>query len=242
MIGLWDGLPVTPGHVLLIPTRHVRNWFEATIEERVALTRAIDVARHAIETNFGADGYNIGINSGEAAGQTVFHLHVHVIPRRHGDVEDPRGGVRHVIPSKANYLLGGSPRPSVPPLSVTQSLVTGGIDHPLLPHLKDHLALSASADIAVAFTMRSGLNLIQPHLQDLLDRNGMLRVLTGDYLGATDPEALLCLLDLSGRVECRVYETGGSEPERAFSGSFHPKAYVFHHRDGSEQRLSAVPI
>ena len=74
MIGLWDGSPVTPGHVLLIPTRHVRNWFEATIEERVALTRAIDVARHAIETNFGADGYNIGINSGEAAGQTVFHL------------------------------------------------------------------------------------------------------------------------------------------------------------------------
>lgn len=234
VIGVWDGFPVTPGHVLLIPTRHVRNWFEATIEERIALTRAIDVARHAIETNFGADGYNIGINSGEAAGQTVFHLHVHVIPRRHGDVEDPRGGVRHVIPSKANYLLGGGwLRRSAPPLSVTQSLVTGGIDHPLLPHLKDHLALSASADIAVAFTMRSGLNLVQPHLQDLLDRNGMLRVLTGDYLGATDPDALLCLLDLSGRVECRVYETGGSEPERAFSGSFHPKAYVFHHRDGS---------
>ena len=233
VIGLWDGFPVTPGHVLLIPTRHVENWFEATIEERIALARAIDVARHAIESSFGADGYNIGINSGEAAGQTVFHLHVHVIPRRHGDVDDPRGGVRNIIPERANYLLDrGSPRPSAPTLSARPALVTGGIDHPLLPYLKDHLAWSASAEIAVAFTMRSGLNLIQPHLQDLLDRKGKLRVLTGDYLGTTDPDALLCLLDLNGQVECRVYETDGEEPE-PFSGSFHPKAYVFHHRDGS---------
>ncbi|MEQ1581442.1 MAG: DUF3427 domain-containing protein [Steroidobacteraceae bacterium] len=236
VIGMWDGFPVTPGHALLVPIRHVRNWFEASIEERVALTRAIDVARHAIEASFGVDGYNIGINSGEAAGQTVFHLHVHVIPRRHGDAEDPRGGVRHVIPAKANYVRDSAP--AVPytvarPSSVGQALVTGGIGDPLLPHMIHHLAESTSVDIAVAFTLRSGLDLIQPHLQDVLDRKGQLRVLTGDYLGATDPDALLRLLDLEGQVSCRVYETSGQVRAGAFSGSFHPKAYVFRHRDGS---------
>ncbi len=91
VIGLWDAFPVTPGHALLVPIRHVPTWFEASIEERMALTRAIDAARLAIESNFGVDGYNIGINNGEAAGQTVFHLHTHVIPRRRGDMPDPPG-------------------------------------------------------------------------------------------------------------------------------------------------------
>jgi diadenosine tetraphosphate (Ap4A) HIT family hydrolase len=207
VIGLWDGFPVTPGHALLIPTRHVRNWFEATLEERIALIGAIDVARLAIEASFAADGYNIGINSGAAAGQTVFHLHVHVIPRRHGDVEDPRGGVRHVIPTKGNYIRDcGGAVPYTADVAVSlRALVTGGADDPLLPHLKHHLNKSTSVDIAVAFTLLSGLELLQPHFQDLLDRKGVLRVLTGDYLGATDPDALLRLLDLNGQVECRVY-------------------------------------
>jgi len=73
----------------VVPIRHVPTWFQASIEERMALTRTIDAARLAIESNFGADGYNIGINNGEAAGQTVFHLHTHVIPRRRGDMADP---------------------------------------------------------------------------------------------------------------------------------------------------------
>jgi superfamily II DNA or RNA helicase/HKD family nuclease len=87
--------------------------------------------------------------------------------------------------------------------------------------------------MAVAFTLRSGLDLIQPYLQDLLDRGGVLRILTGDYLGATDPDALLRLLDLEGRVECRVYETSPAGDVTAFGGSFHPKAYLFEHQDGS---------
>jgi len=138
----------------------------------MALTRAVEVARFAIAGSFQADGYNIGINVGEAAGQTVFHLHVHVIPRVSGDVADPRGGIRHVIPRTANYLLTGRAPEK------TQALVTGGTD-PLLPHLIRHLAESVSADLAVAFTLRSGLDLLSPHLQDLLDRQGSLRVLTG---------------------------------------------------------------
>jgi superfamily II DNA or RNA helicase/diadenosine tetraphosphate (Ap4A) HIT family hydrolase/HKD family nuclease len=226
VIGIWDAFPVNPGHALLITRRHVRDWFEASHEERMALTRAVEVARFAIAGRLQADGYNIGINVGEAAGQTVFHLHLHVIPRICGDVADPRGGVRHVIPHSANYLVSSR----VP--EKTQALVTGGTD-PLLPHLTHHLAESVSADLAVAFTLRSGLDLLSPHLQDLLDRKGSLRVLTGDYLGATDPDALLRLLDLNGNVQCRVFESGWIGDQEPLSSSFHPKAYIFRHRDNS---------
>lgn len=104
VVGLWDRFPVSPGHALLIPRRHVAGWFDATDEERSELIAAIETARIAIEREHRPDGYNIGINLGEAAGQTVFHLHVHVIPRYRGDVAEPRGGVRHVIPDRADYV------------------------------------------------------------------------------------------------------------------------------------------
>jgi diadenosine tetraphosphate (Ap4A) HIT family hydrolase len=101
---LWDAFPVSPGHLLVVPKRHVATWFDATEEERTAILKALDDAKALIDGQRGPDGYNIGINVGRAAGQTVFHLHVHLIPRYSGDVEDPRGGVRHVIPGKGNYL------------------------------------------------------------------------------------------------------------------------------------------
>jgi diadenosine tetraphosphate (Ap4A) HIT family hydrolase len=104
VLGIWDAFPVSPGHALLVPKRHVSSWFEATPEECGALLSAADLARELIEKKRAPDGYNIGINVGEAAGQTVGHLHVHVIPRYLGDVIDPRGGVRHVIPARGNYL------------------------------------------------------------------------------------------------------------------------------------------
>lgn len=109
VLGLWDGFPVNPGHALLVPRRHVADWFVADDDERTELLAAIEQAREAIVAQRKAngepvpDGFNIGINVGAAAGQTVFHLHVHVIPRYAGDVDDPTGGVRHVIPDKANY-------------------------------------------------------------------------------------------------------------------------------------------
>ncbi len=101
---LWDAFPVTEGHLLLVPRRHVPTWFDATAEEKAALTAAIDRGRELIASRHRPDGFNIGINVGKAAGQTVFHLHVHLIPRYTGDIPDPRGGVRHVIPAKGNYL------------------------------------------------------------------------------------------------------------------------------------------
>jgi diadenosine tetraphosphate (Ap4A) HIT family hydrolase len=100
---LWDAYPVSDGHALVITRRHVATLFEATADEQAAITRGIEIARQEIEKTRKPDGYNVGFNAGEAAGQTVFHLHVHVIPRYRGDVGDPRGGVRHVIPGRAAY-------------------------------------------------------------------------------------------------------------------------------------------
>ena len=101
-----DLYPVTRGHTLVVPFRQVPTWFETTQEERTALFDLIDQVKEQLDTEHRPDGYNVGFNVGEAAGQTVMHLHVHVIPRYRGDVPDPRGGVRHVIPERGNYLIG----------------------------------------------------------------------------------------------------------------------------------------
>ena len=98
-----DGFPVSQGHTLIIPKRHVQSFFELQAIEKAAVLQALDEAKEALNKEFSPDGYNIGINDGEAAGQTVMHLHVHLIPRYKGDTEDPRGGVRHVFPDKARY-------------------------------------------------------------------------------------------------------------------------------------------
>jgi diadenosine tetraphosphate (Ap4A) HIT family hydrolase len=98
-----DAYPVSPGHSLVIPRRHVGSFFDVTPEERTAILALLDQARASAAAEFGPDGFNIGINDGPAAGQTVLHLHVHLIPRYGGDLPDPRGGVRWVIPQKADY-------------------------------------------------------------------------------------------------------------------------------------------
>jgi len=98
-----DGFPVSRGHSLVIPRRHVASWFDVTPEEQRSLLQLLARARRQIDDEFAPDGYNIGINDGPAAGQTVRHLHIHLIPRYAGDTEDPRGGVRWVFPHKAAY-------------------------------------------------------------------------------------------------------------------------------------------
>lgn len=98
-----DAFPVSPGHSLVIPRRHVGSFFEATAAERASLLAALEAAKQELDAEFAPAAYNIGINDGPAAGQTVPHLHVHLIPRYEGDMEDPRGGVRWVIPDKARY-------------------------------------------------------------------------------------------------------------------------------------------
>lgn len=98
-----DEYPVSPGHCLIVPNRHVESILELTADELKALYEVIVNTRHYIKTVLNPDGFNIGINEGRAAGQTVPHLHIHVIPRYNGDMEDPRGGVRGVIPEKQKY-------------------------------------------------------------------------------------------------------------------------------------------
>lgn len=103
VLGVWDAYPLNPGHALLVTRRHVETWFDASTEEREAIAAAIETVRDVIVARHEPAGFNVGMNLGEAAGQTVAHLHVHVIPRYTGDVEDPRGGIRRVIPARARY-------------------------------------------------------------------------------------------------------------------------------------------
>ncbi len=98
-----DGYPVSPGHTLVIPRRHTDSFFDLSRTERDELFSLLERARGALEKEFSPKGYNIGINDGPAAGQTVPHLHVHLIPRYDGDCDDPRGGVRWIFPEKADY-------------------------------------------------------------------------------------------------------------------------------------------
>jgi diadenosine tetraphosphate (Ap4A) HIT family hydrolase len=106
---LWirdDGYPVSPGHSLVIPRRHASSFFDTSGAERQALLALLDEAKATAAAEFGPAAWNIGINDGPAAGQTVPHLHIHLIPRYEGDHADPRGGVRWVIPEKADYWSG----------------------------------------------------------------------------------------------------------------------------------------
>jgi superfamily II DNA or RNA helicase/HKD family nuclease len=224
VLGIWDGFPVTEGHALLVTRAHRRTWFDATEAERHELTAAIEVARDAIvQRDSSVADFNVGLNIGGAAGQTVFHVHLHVIPRRPGDVADARGGVRNVIPSKRLYGRHLEKQ-------LTGRMLTTGEDFPLLPHLGRELERATRLDVAVAFVMPSGVEKLYPHLEDLLGRGGTFRLVTGDYLDITDPDALRQLMDLAlafprARVDLRVFHKPGT--------SFHPKAYILD--SGNEQ-------
>ena len=98
-----DLYPVSPGHSLIISNELKVDYFDLSSEERKNLDEVILEAKRSIELEFKPDGYNIGMNCGEAAGQSVFHFHCHVIPRYKGDTSNPRGGVRHCVPGKGNY-------------------------------------------------------------------------------------------------------------------------------------------
>ena len=98
-----DGFPVSEGHTLIIPKRHVASFFEITNEERQSLLDLLDQTQKDLDDKLKPAAYNIGINDGIAAGQTVPHLHIHLIPRYEGDLQDPRGGIRWIIPEKADY-------------------------------------------------------------------------------------------------------------------------------------------
>ena len=217
-----DGFPVSPGHTLVIPRRLVATWFEATAEEQRAIFELVEVVRRGLETELRPQGYNIGINVGQAAGQTVFHLHVHVIPRFTGDMTDPRGGVRHVIPGKGNYLTGQA-----------KPLATGGLEDPFLAHLEPLFSKAMEVAVLAAFVQDSGLEVLRESVDAALTRGARVRILTGDYLTITQADALRRLLDWMdedtalqregrGRFEARVVEV-----QKQGVPSFHPKSWRF---------------
>jgi superfamily II DNA or RNA helicase/diadenosine tetraphosphate (Ap4A) HIT family hydrolase/HKD family nuclease len=215
VIAFWDGSPVSEGHLLVISRRHASTWPNLNSVEKAAMVEAIDQGQAIISERFHPDGFNVGFNENSAAGQSVFHFHLHIIPRYEGDVADPRGGVRHVIPEKANYLLGRE----VISAAIERRLVTGGGTDPLLPHLLLHLDGSTICDIAVAFLLDSGARMIVAHLRDFLARGGQARILVGDYLDVTEPAAIRRLNDLSGDLVVRAFE--------AYERGFHLKTYIF---------------
>jgi diadenosine tetraphosphate (Ap4A) HIT family hydrolase len=100
---IFDANPVTTGHMLIVIKRHLPSFFDASKEEKDALFELVDTCRMHLTQNYHPDGFNIGINIGESAGQTIMHMHIHLIPRYKGDIENPRGGVRGVIPGKRIY-------------------------------------------------------------------------------------------------------------------------------------------
>lgn len=102
-LAIRDAYPVSPGHTLVVPRRHIGSFFELSAVERDAMLELLAQTKAELARIFQPDGFNVGINDGAAAGQTVPHLHVHLIPRYRGDVPDPRGGVRWVLPAKAKY-------------------------------------------------------------------------------------------------------------------------------------------
>ncbi|MFA5310455.1 MAG: HIT family protein [Candidatus Paceibacterota bacterium] len=99
----YDDFPVNPGHCEIITKKHIVSFFELTKEQLADFYELLQKTKLIVDDKFNPDSYNIGINEGEAAGRTIQHLHIHLIPRYRGDVENPRGGVRNVIPGKGNY-------------------------------------------------------------------------------------------------------------------------------------------
>ena len=222
-----DAYPVTEGHTLVISRRHVPEYFLATPWEQQAIWEGVVAVQALLKQEFSPAGFNVGFNAGEVAGQTVMHLHVHVIPRRKGDSANPRGGVRGVIPAKQNYgEVASEPRAANDPFTGLASFVPGE-EEPFLPNLLQAMKAADQIDIVAAFIQHSGLVAIEELLVERLERGAQVRILTGDYLNVTHPHALQSLFRWQGKheeLQARFYRVPRGE-------SFHPKAYLF--RKGS---------
>jgi diadenosine tetraphosphate (Ap4A) HIT family hydrolase/HKD family nuclease len=222
-----DLFPVSEGHTLIIPNRHVESYFDATPLEKQAIWEAVEHVKIGLDEALAPQGYNVGFNSGQVAGQTVMHLHVHVIPRYVGDTPDPRGGVRGVIPSKQKYDpaegTDGPPTSTADDPFASLADFVPGEDFPFLQVLQAALRVSHHTDIVSAFVQKSGVDELEGPLTDALDRGAKIRILTGDYLGITNPHALQRLYTLATQYEhlqARLFRVEGKQ-------AFHPKAYIF---------------
>ncbi len=222
VVGFWheNGAGGSDPMALVVTRRHVASWFDASMPEQAELARALAVARMELARIHAFPGFRISIDIGVAAGQAVPHLAVQLRPYR---ARDGLSGVDADSPNDAR--LAGVRSQTSADVPHARALVRGGEDDPLLPHLLACLDGARNVDIAVAFTMESGVRALDEHLRDVLDGGGRVRIVTGDYLGITEPRALLRLLDLQGDLQLRAFESGGL--------SFHPKAYIVTDRAGA---------
>jgi superfamily II DNA or RNA helicase/diadenosine tetraphosphate (Ap4A) HIT family hydrolase/HKD family nuclease len=238
-----DQFPVSPGHTLVVTRRVVPSWFDATADEQAAMMDLVNEVKRRLDADCfpKPDGYNVGFNSGSAAGQTVPHVHIHVIPRYAGDMADPRGGVRHVIPGKGNYLLPPPNSTDSVPSVGEDVLSTGHPDSPLWSALEWRIPNARTIDVVAAFVQVSGLDLIRPAIFAALRNGARIRILAGDYLYITDPRALRILHSWSalagdqsdgertGRFEARLAQI---EKLPTRPSSFHPKSWHIVDADG----------
>jgi diadenosine tetraphosphate (Ap4A) HIT family hydrolase len=102
-VAFFDGYPISPGHLLVVPRRHVRSFFDLSEKEQLDMFQLAATCKASLDEDYSPDSYNLGINDGPEAGQTIGHVHLHLVPRYKGDVQDPRGGIRWVLPEKAIY-------------------------------------------------------------------------------------------------------------------------------------------
>ena len=251
---IFDGFPVSPGHALVITRRRVASWFDASTAEQSALMALVNEVKVKLDATLSPkpDGYNVGFNSGGAAGQTVTHVHIHVIPRYRGDMPDPRGGVRHVIPHKGNYLLDRAAHSS-PPARADLRLSIGHPDHSLWNCLKPRLAGAREIEVLASFVQLSGLDVIEEKFFQALRAKACIRILVGDYLFISDARALdrlrgwiAMVSDEFGpdRFDARLVETARLPGNPA---SFHPKAWrILEDADGlmaiGSSNLSAAAL
>ncbi len=191
VIGLWSELPQAPGHAILVPRRHITDWFTTTKPEQQELFETLEITRELVQTAHKPLGYDISIDY-----QAEGHLQVQLIPR----------------------------------MAAPKLLSTGDKIDPFSRMLVPLLERARGVNIAVAFVQPSGLNILEPIFKSMLERKASLRLVTGDTLGVTDPDALARLLDLADSypelAAIRIFESSGQ--------SYHPKAYHIQDLDGSE--------
>ncbi len=228
-----DRFPVTAGHSLIVTKRVVPTWFDATAAEQAALMDLVNVVKLILDERLNPtpNGYNVGFNSGDAAGQTVPHAHIHVIPRYLGDTADPRGGIRHVIPDMGNYLKGVSSPKMESSTGNGLTLSSGFPKSPLWEHLSWRIAGARYVDVLASFVQLSGLDVIEERLFEAIRNEAKVRILVSDYLYISDAHALRRLMgwcDLSveefeeERLRVKLIEMAQIPSAPA---SFHPKAW-----------------
>jgi superfamily II DNA or RNA helicase/diadenosine tetraphosphate (Ap4A) HIT family hydrolase len=225
---VWDGehvravrdrFPVTDGHVLIAPKRHVGRLSELSGSERAELFGCVEAVWDRVRRS--ATDRNLGINDGEHAGQTLQHVNLHVIPRRPGDHPIPAGGIRAVIPARKDWRrIGTYAR------NLTEPFLDGGPGRQLIRPLLAELEEAVEVDIAVAFISHGGLDLIDSALRAVLMRsNARIRIFTGDYLDFNEPEVLRRLAALPSPAESFVVDSRGSV-------GLHAKTFLIKGRHG----------